>query len=355
MNQAAARSSVRLEVSFHHQTRCQTLESLPSFVGNFSCLRRPSKLDSPCCDSPRTDSLSFTKAVMTNVNCIRCGVVNFAGDDACRVCGVELTPATSFGYADPKPNADSSAQDRHSIPTLTTIREFWGVGDVLGPTLSLFFRNFWLITKIVFVIVAPFEVFKVLSISGRPITDWPFRLEMFALGLLCNVLIAPALIYALMKLLQTGTAPSVTESYRLGLSKLGRLTLYAIVVGIIEALGFVVLVIPGIMLMCALYLVYPITVFEDLGLEDTLRRSFNLTNGFRWKIFGATFVMAILLGVLTLAISAVPVFFAFNGMPFWPFSVIAAIVVDILDQGTTVLSLVTYLSLLRTLESGRTQ
>jgi len=292
---------------------------------------------------------------MTNVNCIRCGVVNFAGDEACRVCGIALMPASSFGYAEPNPGVDWNDQSTHSIPTLTTIREFWGVGDVLGPTLSLFFKNIWLITKIVFVIVAPFEIFKVLSVAGKPIFDWTFQVEMYALGLLCNVLIAPALIYSLMKLLQTGTAAGVTESYRWGLSKLGRLSLSAIVAGIIVGLGFFVLVIPGLMLMCALYLVYPITVLEDSSLEDTLRRSFSLTNGHRWKIFGAIVVLGMLLGVMTLTISSLPVFFAYNGFAFWPFSVVAAIAVDILDQGTTVLSLVTYLSIVRTLESGRTQ
>jgi hypothetical protein len=292
---------------------------------------------------------------MTNVNCIRCGVVNFAGDEACRVCGVDLMPATRFGYSDPPPNVGWNNQRGHTIPTLTRILEFSGVGDVLGPTLSLFFKNIWLITKIVFVIVAPFEMFKVLSIAGRPISDGQFQFGMFLLGLLCNVLIAPALIYALMKLLQTGTAAGVTESYRWGLSKLGRLALCAIVVGLIEALGFFVLVIPGFMVLCALYLVYPITVLENRGLQDTLKRSLNLTNGHRWKIFGAVIVLWLLLGVLTLAISSVPLFFALNAIPFCPFNVLAAIVVHILAQGTTVLSLVTYLSILRTVESGRTQ
>lgn len=264
-------------------------------------------------------------------------------------------PASSFGYAEPKPSVDWNDQSAYSIPTLTTIREFWGVGDVLGPTLSLFFKNLWLITKIVFVIVAPFEIFKVVSVTGGAGFDWPFQLEMYLLGLLCNVLIAPALIYSLMKLLQTGTAAGVTESYRWGLSKLWKLSLSAIVAGILVGLGFLVLVIPGLMLMCALYLVYPITVLEDRGLEDTLRRSFSLTNGHRWKIFGAIIVLGMLLGVMTLTISSLPLFFVYYGIAFGPISVISAIVVDIIDQGTTVLSLVTYLSIMRTLESGRTQ
>jgi hypothetical protein len=41
----------------------------------------------------------------------------------------------------------------------------------------------------------------------------------------------------------------------------------------------------------------------------------------------------------------------FNGINYWPLQVLAEIVSDILAQGATVLSLVIYLGILRTLES----
>ena len=101
----------------------------------------------------------------------------------------------------------------------------------------LFTKNFWLITKIVFVIVAPFELFKVMSI-GDVADDWQLTFGVFLLELMCKVLIAPALIYALMKVMQTGVAPGVNESYRWGFSKLGKLGVCAVISWLLQAVGY---------------------------------------------------------------------------------------------------------------------
>ncbi|HEV2834047.1 MAG TPA: hypothetical protein VGW58_01955, partial [Pyrinomonadaceae bacterium] len=101
------------------------------------------------------------------------------------------------------------------------IRTF-GVTNVLGPSLRLFTSHLWLITKMVFVVVAPFETFKVLSLAN-PLDEFHLRLQAFLLGALCHLLIAPALIYALMRIMHTGVAPGVHESYRWGLTRLGKL------------------------------------------------------------------------------------------------------------------------------------
>jgi hypothetical protein len=99
--------------------------------------------------------------------------------------------------------------------TLSSIRPFHDAGDILGPTLKLFFGNLWLITKIVIVIVAPFEVFRILNLENFP-DSWQLTVGVILLDHVCKVLIAPALIYALMKVMQTGVAPGINESYRWG-------------------------------------------------------------------------------------------------------------------------------------------
>jgi hypothetical protein len=99
--------------------------------------------------------------------------------------------------------------------TLSSIRPFHDAGDILGPTLKLFFGNLWLITKIVIVIVAPFEVLRILNLENFP-DSWQLTVGVILLDHVCKVLIAPALIYALMKVMQTGVAPGINESYRWG-------------------------------------------------------------------------------------------------------------------------------------------
>jgi len=246
----------------------------------------------------------------------------------------------------PEPEPGAYEYDRH--PTITSIPAFNGVGDVLGPTFNLFFTNLWLITKIVVVIVTPFEIFKALSI-GQTELDVPLFIGMFALELACKALIAPALIYSLMKLLQTGTAPGVNEAYRCGLGKLVKLSLCALMAWALQLVGYAMLIIPGIILSLAFTLVYPIAVLDKYSPWETIKRSYNLTTGYRLKILGAGILMAIVMVLINIPVSGASAILLSYGVTFWPLHAAAAVISDILEQSTTVLSLIIYLSILRTL------
>lgn len=224
------------------------------------------------------------------------------------------------------------------------IRRF-GISNVLGPTLKLFTNYFWLTTRIVFVVVAPFEVFKALSLSN-PQDDLLLRAEIFFLGAICNVLIAPALIYALMKIMHTREAPGVNESYRWGLTKLGRLAVCAAISWVLQMLGYMFFIIPGIIISLALALVYPVAVLEKGSPADVLRRSSELTRGYRFEI-----LIAIILTWLLTAVITVPASFLSQNIV-WPLAVLAAIIEDVMEQALTVLALIMYLSLLHTRQSS---
>jgi hypothetical protein len=280
---------------------------------------------------------------MNNVRCLRCGVVNVVTDEVCKVCGAELQPAISQteDASDPVPRVYNDV-----------IPPFDGPSDGIGTTVRLFRKNVWLITKIVFVIVAPFEIFKAFSVrQAEP--DWQLSLGLFALQLMCNVLVAPALFYALLKVVQTGSAPSVNEAYRWGLGKIPKLAIAAAVSWILTLLGMLLLIIPGIILSLAFIVVYPVAVFEKGSAIDALRRSAELTRGRRWNIFGASFIIGILIGGINLAANGLVGIFTLNGITFVPLDVAVGIFGDILGEATTVLSLVIYLGILRTLESGQ--
>lgn len=232
------------------------------------------------------------------------------------------------------------------------IPPFTGAADGIGPAFHVFRKNFWLITKIVFVIVAPFEIFKALSLH-QGFTDWQLPVGLFVMQLVCNFLLVPALFYALLRVIQTGQAPGLNEAYRWSLSKLPKLALAAVISWILTMIGFVLLIIPGIILSIVFSLVYPVAVFEKGSAIDALRRSAYLTRGCRLSIFLAYFVITILVGVISMAVSGAGSIFVMNGFTFWPFEVAIAVVTDIFAEGLTVLSLVIYLGILRTLESGK--
>ena len=284
---------------------------------------------------------------MTNVNCTRCGVVNILSNETCKACGLELSPSVTYSET---PRTYYPEFPTSSPLLINSIKPFDGVFEAIGSTVTIFSRNFWLITRLVLVIVTPFEIFKALTLREAA-GNWQLTFGTLALQVFCGVLIAPALIYALMKVMQTGIAPGINESYRWGLSKLGKLLLCSVMVWVLVMLGFVLLIIPGIILFLAFELVYPIAVLEGGSATEILKRSYNLTKGHRWNILGATFVTSVLLTVASAPASILVAWLAFSGVNFWPLHALALIISDILSQGATILSLVIYLGILRTLES----
>lgn len=284
---------------------------------------------------------------MTTATCTQCGTVNLVAGEVCKVCGAGLRPVF------PQPGAASQAESEPSPRVHTDdIPPFIGASDGIGPTFRLFRKNFLLIAKIVFVIFAPFEIFKALSVQQAQI-DWQLGLGLLAMQLMCNFLVAPALFYSLLNVIQTGHAPSLNDAYRWSLSKLPKLALVAVISWILTMLGFLLLIIPGIILSLGFAVVYPVAVFEKGSATDALRRSWQLTKGHRGNIFGASFIIGLLMAVISLAIGGAASIFALNGVTFWPLDAAAAIVGDIFAEAFTVLSLVIYVGILRTLESGQ--
>ena len=278
---------------------------------------------------------------MLNTYCVKCGAVNYIGEENCIGCGANLAIQPDFATRDEPREWQPFADPARPLPG---IRSF-STGHAVSTTLKLFLGNLWLIAKLVFLVVAPFEIFKVLSLSGA--TDDLQRWWAFLLGWLCNLLIAPALVYALMKILETDTTPGVNESVRWGLPKLWRLAICAAIASVLQGLGYLLCIIPGIIVSLALVVVYPVAILEKGSPADVLRRSSELTRGFRWEILG----VHIVLGLLGLAIVFPVGLMAADSPP--ALAIVANIFTDIIEQGLTVLSLVMYLTLLRIPRQGQ--
>lgn len=74
--------------------------------------------------------------------------------------------------------------------------------------------------------------------------------------------------------------------------------------GFMIILGFLLLLIPGVMLAVRYNVSIPACVIEEQGPIDSLGRSAELTKGFRWTIFGLALVFGAPTLIVTLAISA---------------------------------------------------
>jgi hypothetical protein len=89
----------------------------------------------------------------------------------------------------------------------------------------------------------------------------------------------------------------VMDSLRKGLGRFWAILGLLIVQGIGEAFGFMLLIVPGLILVTMWYVALPACVVEKMGPMTSLSRSAALTKGSRWKIFGLL-ILLVLLGAI---------------------------------------------------------
>jgi hypothetical protein len=258
-------------------------------------------------------------------------------------CGGDLSLPAAFSGQDLTREWQPQFDPDQPLPDI----EPFSVESAIAQTFSVYTTNFWTITKIVAGVVAPFEIFRALNFvditNQLELTFWAM-----VLNGACKVLVVPALIHALMKIILTDETPGIHESYRWGLTKLWKFGICAVIVSVAEALGYAMLIIPGIIVSLVFILVYPISVLENGSIAETFGRSIELTRGHRLQIF----VPWIVIGVLLLVTNSFGSSIA-EAVAVWPVVAAVGIITNILDQAMVVLSLVIYLSLPRMSVGGQ--
>jgi hypothetical protein len=177
------------------------------------------------------------------------------------------------------------------------------VGEILDTSFSLYRRHFGALATVS------------LMCTGLPLV---LRLFVEAAGGLFAHL-SLALVYVLslvvLSLVATGaTVFIVSESYlgrplsaRDALVRaapyMGRILLCSLLMALVMGLGFLFMVIPGVILAVGLALAIPAVVLEPRSASAALSRSWELTRGSRWRIFGLGVTLLVLLYVPVIAIS----------------------------------------------------
>jgi hypothetical protein len=93
-----------------------------------------------------------------------------------------------------------------------------------------------------------------------------------------------ATVYAVSEI-YTGRQTSIRESLGRVRGKTGIIFGVLVLSGLILIGGFIVLIIPGIYLMCRICVATPAALLEDIGPSDSIRRSFDLTRDFAGRAF----------------------------------------------------------------------
>jgi hypothetical protein len=264
----------------------------------------------------------------------------------CPQCGSsisDIAPQCHCGYGLPSITPETTGPRQNGSLTIDfAVQPLAGVGSLVGQSLQLLFRYFRPIAAITLIVFAPVEIAKNLLLYRAGVQDnlaLTIRLDM-TLGAIFSSLVAPALIYALVGAMRTGSVPGLGECFRWGRRQWWRTFANRWLAGLAILGGLILLVIPGVIFAVWFCLVDPIVAIEGDKQRKVLTRSRDLTRNHRWTIFGAGCLCFLLMLVVSLLIG-IPLALVDH----WFVTATIDCLSDVASSFFTVLMLVVYLRL----------
>ncbi len=209
---------------------------------------------------------------------------------------------------------DSSIPEPPGSPRLLRPR---GVGEILGDAFALYRRHWQNLIVIVAVIVIPLSLVQVLI--GDAWIRNGFGNDRVADGRLFGGALAGLVLAATSILMWTILTGAITraaagtflgrdleigESYRFGLARFWSIVLVGVLSTLAIVGGFILLIIPGFIVLAHLTCTVPALVIEGKRGREALRRSWNLVRDFGWKVFGTIIVAGLISGVVNSVLTA---------------------------------------------------
>jgi uncharacterized membrane protein len=169
------------------------------------------------------------------------------------------------------------------------------IGNVLGTGFKTWFKNlpaFFLITLVVY---TPLVIWGVVATTGNQHQITAFVRYHGLADALLNLFASAAITYGVVMELQ-GQHASLGASFATGLARFFPVLGVAILSTICVLGGTLLLIVPGLIVFCMLYVATPCAVLERPGIMGALRRSRELTKGYKLQIFGLVLLVAMIAG-----------------------------------------------------------
>jgi hypothetical protein len=197
------------------------------------------------------------------------------------------------------------------------------VGEILRDAFRLYARHWQNLIVIVAVIVVPLSIVQVLLSSlwiGEGLSTEEVRngvqvstgtvvggafggLVFFAISVLMWTILTGAITRAAAGTF-LGRDLDIGESYRYGLARFWSIVLVGVLAALAIAVGFLLLIVPGFIVLTFLSCAIPALVIEDTRGREALRRSWNLVRGYGWHVFGTIIVAALINGLFSNLLTA---------------------------------------------------
>lgn len=240
------------------------------------------------------------------MKCEACGFENLDHATSCMGCGKSFADSPELPPPEPLTADDIEELGLYEPNYYERIEP----GEVISYSFGIYFRNFFAFFAVTLIAYSPVIAITIFTLTGGlegldvSIMASVVFFVTIAAAMLAFPFATAALSYGVLQNLRD-KKPEIGELIGVGL----RMMITVIAVAILQFLatmgGFILLIIPGIIIGVALTVSIPVAVEERPGAFKALRRSFELTKGYRGKIFLVFFGLGLINMVAALVVAGI--------------------------------------------------
>ncbi len=187
----------------------------------------------------------------------------------------------------------------------------FGIGRILNTSIAVLGRNLGAFLGVTFVISLAYIVLQTLIDyqATHGAADHSYQGGISIVQTVTFTMVQAALTYGVLQDLR-GIRPTVSACFSNGLKRSSRLVGAGILYSLAVLVGFIALIIPGLVLLVMWWVYVPAIVVEGETITGSFARSRALTVGHRWGILGLALLVFLILIVGTIGVAALVTMFA---------------------------------------------
>jgi hypothetical protein len=175
-------------------------------------------------------------------------------------------------------------------------------GRVFERIFQIYREQFTLLIPAALVLFLPVAILNgVLLTSGGALVG----LATIAIGLIATYWFQGMVVQAVVDILDGRRDHTVGSLFSSATPFLGRLIGAGVLATIIIIIGFILIIVPGLIALTFLAVVAPAVVIDRLGVTDALRRSRELVGGNAWRVFGVLVVLFLVTALVSGIVNAI--------------------------------------------------
>jgi len=260
-----------------------------------------------------------TQPSLTLINCPACDKQVSNKAVSCPNCGHPLTETESppkmtqaehsasteatvqpqpVAQAEPCASPETTAQPQPAVRAQSSATSDFTIGQILKSTVSTLFKKPAMFLVLGLLVVLPSFLLTIRNWGKYGKKDLDEYLDLLNLARITDQVFAMVLVasvaHVVFRVLKQETFTTVELRLYAPLFNDGSLYWPAALVGLITGLGALCYFVPGVILMVVLALTIPVFAIERPGVVDSVKRSVELTQGYRLPIFGLYMISGLL-------------------------------------------------------------